>query len=225
MMTNGRTGARRVVVGGLPARKVTAPSLDIGDEPVSSPHPAASAPTDVRERVDADRSRADDAGADRIVIRLDEAQGRALHGFVIRMGLSADEADDAVQEVLLRLWSSLRSGSAIDDPKAWAFRSIYRLAMDAHRWRRRVDALRSRLSLGAVAETANEADRASDLSIWTAVDRLPPRQREILYLRYKADMSFEQAAAVMGITGGAARANATKAMASLRRTVGGRETW
>lgn len=224
-MTNGRTGTQRVVVGGLPARKVTGPSLDLGDEPVSSPHPAAGAAADVRERSATGQSRVDDAEADRITIRLDEAHGRALHGFVIRMGLSADAADDAVQEVLLRLWSALRSGTRIDDPKAWAFRSIYRLAMDAHRWRRRVDALRSRLSLGADAAMTIDPDRASHLSIWTAVDRLPPRQREILYLRYKADMTFEQAATVMGITAGAARANATKAMASLRSAVGGREIW
>jgi hypothetical protein len=38
-------------------------------------------------------------------------------------------------------------------------------------------------------------------------------------------MTFEAAAVVMGITAGAARANAAKAMATLRRSVGSRDQW
>ncbi|HYC07799.1 MAG TPA: sigma-70 family RNA polymerase sigma factor [Candidatus Binatia bacterium] len=166
-----------------------------------------------------------EATADRVVLRLDQADGRSLHGFVVRMGLSPDEADDAVQEVLLRLWATIRSGRTIDDPRAWAFRSIYRLAMDAHRWRRRVDGIRDRLRRDPSRAVTLDPDHSRTLSIWIEVDRLPPRQREILYLRYRADMTFDEAAAVMGITAGAARANATKAMTSLRRSVGSREAW
>jgi RNA polymerase sigma-70 factor (ECF subfamily) len=166
-----------------------------------------------------------DADADRIVVRLDNMHGRALRGFVVRMGLSADEGDDAVQEVLLRLWSELRAGAIVEDPKAWSFRTIYRLAMDAHRWRRRVEALRDRLDGGAATRSVPGPEAGPNQSIWNLVDRLPPRQREILYLRYRADMTFEAAASVMGITSGAARANATKAMLALRRSVGSREEW
>ena len=166
-----------------------------------------------------------DAEADRIVVRLDNTHGRSLHGFVVRMGLSADEGDDVVQEVLLRLWSELRAGVNVEDPKAWSFRTIYRLAMDTHRWRRRVELIRGRLDRAAGSGSVSNPEPAESQSIWTAVDRLPPRQREILYLRYRTDMTFEAAAVVMGITAGAARANAAKAMATLRRSVGSREEW
>ena len=211
-----------LIEGGPPYREVGTATLDQDEEsPYLSNTPVARPGGDERTT----GSRTLDAEADRIVIRLDNIHGRALHGFVVRMGLSAAEADDAVQELLLRLWSALRSGTAIEDPKAWSFRTIYRLAMDAHRWRRRVKALRARLAGGAGSRSTADPEPAANQSIWTAVDRLPARQREILYLRYRTDMTFEAAARVMGITAGAARANATKAMATLRRSVGSREEW
>jgi DNA-directed RNA polymerase specialized sigma subunit, sigma24 homolog len=55
------------------------------------------------------------------------------------------------------------------------------------------------------------------LSVWAAVDRLPPRQRAVLYLRYRADLSYDRIAAVMGITANGARNDASVATASLRR--------
>jgi len=53
--------------------------------------------------------------------------------------LTDEQAADAVQEALTRMWRELRGGAAIERPDAWAFRTVYRLAMDAHRWRRRLD--------------------------------------------------------------------------------------
>ena len=135
------------VANGAPFGEARAQGLDVGEEPLPAPTAPTAPVTRPGDRVErqAVSSRLGDSDADRLVIRLDESHGRAMYGFVVRMGLSADEADDAVQEVLVRLWSSLRAGAVIHDPKAWAFRTIYRLAMDAHRWRRRVDAIRERL--------------------------------------------------------------------------------
>jgi len=204
--------------------EVLRPTVDLGPQPAIPVDPVAhQAPVVSSAGMTATPTA--DADADGIVIGVDEAHGRALRGFVVRMGLSADEGDDVVQEALLRLWSTLRVGGTVEDPRAWCFRTVYRLAVDAHRWRRRVAAIRGRLAHRPDSTTAHDPDPSARLSIWPAVDRLPPRQREILYLRYRADMTFEDAARVMGITPGAARANATKAMVALRRSVGSREAW
>src|SRR6187402_2090951 len=68
-----------------------------------------------------------------IVLDLERHHGPALFGFVRRLGLNDAQAADAVQDVLLRLWGELVAGRSIEQPKAWAFRAIYRLAMDQHR--------------------------------------------------------------------------------------------
>ncbi len=150
----------------------------------------------------------------RLVIRVDEDHGQDLLGFACRMGLSVDQADDAVQEVLLRLFRTLMGGVVIDDPKGWSFRTMYRIAMDEHRLRRRLGGLRERL--GWVESQRARPDDVSRISLWSDVDLLPARQRQVLYLRYKADLTFEEIALTMGITAGGARAVANKALISLR---------
>ena len=51
--------------------------------------------------------------------------------------------------------------------------------------------------------------------IWAEVDRLPERQRAVLYLRYRADLPFETVRRVLGITSSAARSHATQAVAAM----------
>src|SRR4026208_1378614 len=80
-----------------------------------------------------------------IVVQLQQERGSELWGLARHLGLSPEEADDAVQETLLRLWSARRAGTEIHRPDAWAFRSLHRLAMDRHRWHRRVRLLTERL--------------------------------------------------------------------------------
>ena len=165
------------------------------------------------------------ASDERMILMLEASHGQDLFGFVRRLGLDDTEAADAVQNVLLRLWSELGRGVVIEDARAWAYRAIYRAAMDEHRLRRRVAALRDRL-LGPIRNDPgdDEARATSDrVAVWSEVDRLPTRQREVLYLRYRSDLPFEDVAAVLGITSSAARSHATQALATLRRRIG--KTW
>jgi RNA polymerase sigma factor (sigma-70 family) len=138
---------------------------------------------------------------------------QALFGFVRRLGLADDQADDAVQETFARLLAEQRRGIAIVNSRAWAFRSIYRLAMDEYRFRRRLSGLVARLvHLGGDRPT----DATDRIAVWTEVDRLPTRQRAVIYLRYRADLSHEEIGHTLGITASAARSHATQAIATLR---------
>jgi RNA polymerase sigma factor (sigma-70 family) len=155
-----------------------------------------------------------------IVLDLERRQGQALFGFVRRLGLGDGQAADAVQEVLLRLWAELIAGRSIEQPKAWAFRTIYRLAMDQHRLQRRIGAIAERLGRSDAGWDDGDRDASDRIAVWAEVARLPERQRHVLYLRYRADLSFEQIGSVMGITASSARSHSTQAMATLRRRLG-----
>ena len=152
-----------------------------------------------------------------IVQDLESRHGQALFGFVRRLGLDDSQASDAVQEVLLRLLVELQAGRGIEQPKAWAFRAIYRLAMDQHRLRRRLSAVAERLGLAETGGDDEVRDASDRIAVWAEVARLPARQRHVLYLRFRADLSFEQIGSVMGISSSAARSHATQALAALRR--------
>jgi RNA polymerase sigma factor (sigma-70 family) len=143
-----------------------------------------------------------------------DRRGRELFGLCRRLGLDEDEANDAVQETFLRMWNESSRGTVISDPEGWAFRVVYRLAMDHHRFGRLAHALAERLMDVQVRDEIDPADR---MAVWATVDKLPPRQRAVLYLRYRADLDYERIAAIMGITANGARNDASAATATLRK--------
>jgi RNA polymerase sigma factor (sigma-70 family) len=154
-----------------------------------------------------------------VVASLQEADGQALFGFVRRLGLTDDQADDAVQEVFVRLMAQLEAGVAIVNARAWAYRSVYRIAIDQHRFQRRVASLRLRL-VDRGRGSAPGYDMAERIAVWTEVDRLPTRQRLVIYLRYRSDLTFEAIGETIGISASAARSHASQAMARLRIRLG-----
>jgi RNA polymerase sigma factor (sigma-70 family) len=153
-----------------------------------------------------------------VVATLQGGEAQALFGFVRRLGLSDEQADDAVQEVFARLLEEHRRGIAIANPRSWAYRAIYRLAMDQHRLRARIAAL-----IGALGQrpTRPSPDATDRIAVWGEVDRLPLRQRQVVYLRYRSDLEYEEIGHVLGITASAARSHATQAMATLRLRLAG----
>lgn len=159
---------------------------------------------------------ATDSTRRRLVEDVVERHGQRLFGFVRRLGLTDAEADEVVQEALLRLFTALGGRVRIERPGAWTYRTAYRLAMDRHRLRRRWERVRARLA--PADPPLDHRDEA--LAVWAEVDRLPERQRQVLYLRYRADLAFETIAEVLGIASGSARSAATRAIATLRDRLG-----
>ena len=140
--------------------------------------------------------------------------GAALYDFARHQGLSDEQAADAVQEALMRLWRELRRGTLIERPPAWLFRTVYHLAMAQHRWRRQLASLLPRLAPRNVAYAGPE--QSDRLTVWASVDELPARQRQVLYLHYAADLPFDQIAEILEISASAARTHASRGLATLR---------
>jgi RNA polymerase sigma-70 factor (ECF subfamily) len=105
------------------------------------------------------------------------------------LDLTRDSVDEACTRAFAR-WDRVRR---MESPGGWT----YRVALHALRRRQRRAALEHRLlARAAPAEVipppAGEA--------WAAVRDLPPRQRTAVVLRYVADLTQIDIAAVMGIT-------------------------
>ena len=157
----------------------------------------------------------------RVVTDVQLRRGRELWGFARRLGLTDEQASDAVQETLLRLWAEQRRGERVQSPDAWAFRTLYRLAMDEHRLRRRAAALLGRITARSRAPVCSDpAASADSITVWAEVDRLPSRQRQVMYLRYRADLPYDEIGYVLRISPSAARSHGTRAMATLRARLG-----
>jgi RNA polymerase sigma factor (sigma-70 family) len=67
-------------------------------------------------------------------------------------------------------------------------------------------------------------DLPRDDVLWNALARLPNRQRTVLALRYYDDLSEAEIARVLGIAPGTVKSQASKGIASLRASIGERES-
>ena len=166
----------------------------------------------------------DRTSATALVTRIEQLHGDGLLGFTRRLGLDDDAAEDVVQEALIRLYDAIQSGTQVDDPRAWTFTVTYRLAMDEHRRRHRSTRLEPTIwALRRDIDSGDPITVVERLVVWNEVDRLPERQRAVLYLRYRADLPFETIGHVLGITASAARSHATQAVGTLRIALAGQD--
>ena len=135
-----------------------------------------------------------------------------------RLLVAADDAPDAVQEVFLRLYRSLRRYDSEQDWEAWVYRITVNVCRDLDRKR----AWRRLLSLDAWREKRDDppAPTASPFAkslqserrglVLEALKRLPPKQRAAVVLRDVEGLSAAEAAAVLGSSEATVRSHASR---------------
>jgi RNA polymerase sigma-70 factor (sigma-E family) len=133
-------------------------------------------------------------------------------------------AEDLVQDAFLGLH---RRHAALTDPAAalgYLRSSVVNGSRSALRRRRTVRAHARRLQ--PVPEDVSPADhdvlRAADQDeVLRAVRALPPRQREVLVLRYWSELTERQIAAALGISEGSVKSTASRGLDRLERLLAG----
>jgi RNA polymerase sigma factor (sigma-70 family) len=125
------------------------------------------------------------------------------------------DADDAFQETFisaLRAYPRLTPDSNL---RGWVLTIAHRKALDVYRARRRNPL--------PVAEVAERVDGSAPVAAdgpgdhWERVRALPPRQREVLTLRYAADLTHGEIAQALGCSEEAARRAAADGLKTLRK--------
>ena len=125
------------------------------------------------------------------------------------------EAEDLVQECLLKVahrWPRIRR---MEQPRAYARRILVNLAVDGARGRarRRRELEPEAASLIAVDPLPALDTRAELLQ---ALGELPARQRAVLVLRYFNDLTEAEVAEVLGCSPGTVKSSASRGLARLR---------
>lgn len=131
-------------------------------------------------------------------------------------------AEDVVQEAFIALHAK---ASTLRDPEAALGYVRAAIVNRSRSTIRRRQVSRRHLHL-TEPEPAPGADRHLELAedqraALAAVRRLPQRQREVLVLRYWSGLSEAEIAAALGVSPGTVKTSASRAMASLRTTLGG----
>jgi RNA polymerase sigma-70 factor (ECF subfamily) len=133
------------------------------------------------------------------------ARGPELYRYLAIRLRNESDARDALQETFAAAWQSLPS---LRQPsRFWP----WLVAIAAHK---SADVLRSRR---AIAEPADVVDSAANepVEIREALDRLPPRFREVLLLRYGLQLTEHEVAEVLGMRVGTVKSRAARARKAL----------
>jgi RNA polymerase sigma-70 factor (sigma-E family) len=139
---------------------------------------------------------------------------RLLHA---AYGLCGDwqHAEDLLQQALTAL--ARRWPAVSTNPRGYAYRCLTRANID--RWRvvrRRPEVLLDPQDLPALGPASDPVAAEDHLVVLAALQSLPPRQRAIVVLRYLQDLSQVDTAAALGISAGAVKSGAARALARLR---------
>jgi RNA polymerase sigma-70 factor (ECF subfamily) len=141
-----------------------------------------------------------------------------VYRFALRLTGDRDAAEDLTQDTMLRAWRSPRMPDDPDDARIWLFKIAANLHRDGIR-RTRVRRRDLPRHMGPAARPLPDAEtlrrELADRAL-AALDRLPDRQRDVLFLSACEGCTNEQIASVLGITGGAVKSSLALGRRSLR---------
>ncbi|HKK88625.1 MAG TPA: sigma-70 family RNA polymerase sigma factor [Saprospiraceae bacterium] len=135
--------------------------------------------------------------------------------------------EDGIQDLYIKLWEKRRSLPVDAPPKAYLYTSIRNnliRVMERH-YNKYTDVEVDQMHLGQEASAERdwiqgENEQIRSGSLKKALEELPDRQRELIYLKYQAGLSYDEIEEVMGITNQSLRNLMNRAMKKLRTLLG-----
>ena len=145
----------------------------------------------------------------------------ALRRYARSLVKNAAEADDLVQDCLERTISRWHQRRAEGDARTWVFAICHNLAINhlTRSGRRRAVPLDD-VEESVVSQRPDQEDGMRHSDVLAALDRLPDEQRTVLLLVSVEDMSYAQAAEVIGVPIGTVMSRLSRARERLRRNIG-----
>src|ERR1700730_4598426 len=134
-------------------------------------------------------------------------QSRELFAIAYGILQNREEAEDAVQDALVKACNSRRRVRDPEKLPAWLCMITRHRALDVFR-RRRAVPLPSGVTESLVGETnsnTNTSDELLDRQLQSALTALPELHRSVLLLRYFEEMDYQSIEKLLGLTHGALR--------------------
>jgi RNA polymerase sigma-70 factor (ECF subfamily) len=160
--------------------------------------------------------------------RLFETHLDQLYRFIYRYVQSEEEAEDLVHDVFLRVWRGRDRVPLDGELRAYLYTLARNRALDHLRHQRIVDRWRSPDAAPALVEQAlvvppeGEERVAADeiiAAIRCAIGALPPRQRDVLLLRWQRQATCDEIAQILDISPKTVEIHMSRALRQLRKTL------
>jgi RNA polymerase sigma-70 factor, ECF subfamily len=140
-----------------------------------------------------------------------------LRAFAMSLTNDSIAADDLVQETLLRAWANQSQFEIGTNLSAWLFtilrNNFYTMKRKGQREVADVDGEYS----GRVPVHAQQGGYLDLQDLWAALQKLPPRQREVVVLIGTEGMSYEETARICGCAVGTIKSRLCRARQNLAK--------
>lgn len=152
-----------------------------------------------------------------------------LYSYGISLGYSKHLCKDAIQDVFYKLYTSKDSLRHIHNIAAYIFKSYKHRLIDLAKKQKLNDHVTTNEETFSIEVTALddiiETEDTEKLKQKVAIllNSLSPHQREVIYMRYMLDLSYDEIAEVLNITSESVRKLVYRTMEKLRRQFGSNE--
>lgn len=141
---------------------------------------------------------------------LTKQYGSTLYWHIRRIVVGHDDAEDALQETFIKIYTSIDSYKGTGQFTSWMYRIATNEALSILRRQthffQSIDSLGETLTNKLESETALDGE-AAEVLFQKALLTLPTQQRIAFNMRYYDDMSYEEIANVTGKSVGTLKAN------------------
>lgn len=146
-----------------------------------------------------------------------------LHRFVIKFIKSPDLADDITQEVFMQLWENRTTIMGIRSLKPWLFTLAKNRTFNVLKRAAIDDTAKSEiLKYYQISHNATETDLVTKeylTFIKKVLDTLPPQSAKVFQLCREENKSYEEVAAILGISRNAVKKHMVRSMKVLKGAV------
>jgi RNA polymerase sigma-70 factor, ECF subfamily len=146
---------------------------------------------------------------------------RSLYGTAYRMVRNAHDAEDLVQETLLRAYRAFDTFTPGTNIRAWLFTILHRVRTDAFRKKGRSPHTVELAEEGPAVAPAQEILAAGHEVLERAVERLPEVFRTAVLLRDVEDFSYEEIAHILEVPVGTVMSRIHRGRRMLRAALSG----
>ncbi|MGA2723427.1 MAG: RNA polymerase sigma factor [Bryobacteraceae bacterium] len=152
--------------------------------------------------------------------RLFEEARDDVYRYLLTLGLHPPRAQEAVQEVFLRLYAALRKGEKLDNPRAWVFRVAHNLGLKIRARQNSeapFDPQWGEQHAGPSGNPESELLERERMSRFhSAVEGLSEQQRRCLFLRMEG-LRYPEIGSALGISASTVGEFLRRAMERLKK--------
>lgn len=143
---------------------------------------------------------------------------QSLRRYALVLVRNRADAEDLVQETLLRALSRAETFRPGADMRVWLFRIMHNAHVSTKRRDQTRDAYaREQIAAGVPAQPASQHDRLEAQAVLHALEKLPEGQREAVALMAVEDLRYSDAAAILDVPLGTFMSRISRGREALRR--------